>query len=168
VESSIVIGDAFEVFQQWEFPCLEGVEVVREGINVGSGRDGIVGSRSGSGEFGGIKTVCLRCHGHRYEARNGGYIGECGEVIDIEASMPEGAGDPFVEAIANNSESIAVVRDTGGVPQALGAMSFSNPWSKWDVQREIGPCFGGLKYFGSEVCKFSQTVALVEAIRWRS
>jgi hypothetical protein len=72
VESSIVVGDAFKVFQQWEFPCLEGVEVVREGINVGSGRNRIVVSRSRSGEFGGVKAVCLGCHGHWYEAGNGG------------------------------------------------------------------------------------------------
>jgi hypothetical protein len=70
--------------------------------------------------------------------------------------MSEGAGERFVEAIADNSESIqdvAVVRDIG-VPQALGAMSFSDPWSKGDVQREIGPCFGGSKHFGSKVGKF--------------
>jgi hypothetical protein len=62
-----------------------------------------------------------------------------------------------VEAIADNSESIqdvAVVRDIG-VPQALGAMSFSDPWSKGDIQRKIGPCFGGSKHFGSEVGKFT-------------
>jgi hypothetical protein len=77
-------------------------------------------------------------------------------VIDIEASMSEGASERFVEAVADNSEStqdVAVVRDIG-VPQALGAMSFSDPWSKGDVQREICPCFGGLKHFGSEVGKF--------------
>jgi hypothetical protein len=42
--------------------------------------------------------------------------------------MSEGAIERFVEAIADNSESIqdvAVVRDIG-VPQALGAMSFSD------------------------------------------
>jgi hypothetical protein len=67
--------------------------------------------------------------------------------------MSEGAGKQFVESVSDNSESIqdvAVVRDIG-VSQALGAMLFSNPWSKGNIQREIGPCFGGSKHFGSEV-----------------